>query len=348
MSSVQWGGIMKHFLKIIVGLGAGLSLSLTTASAEELSPGTTDHPATAQTSVAAGPQWIFGYSYYKYDLQGSRAANNGIYKFGQGSVDLQVLSATWLYSARWTFVAIAPWIKSRVETIYEPGHLNLMTTDQTQGLGDLRMMGISPLLAQDAHLWMYDVSVTLPTGSTNENFSSDLAQSLHQRASYNMQPGSGTPDLIVGSTYSYTLGSWVQSARGQVTVRGGKNAEGWNLGTEYQASLSSKYQVDSYLNVGVAGSFKSREAVQGRDEKYEINNHYNDPSTGISGDGHQYYHAYQTNWETDLVAKLQSPSWSHFSASLEGGLPFWQGFINKDNIDLNVKYWLAASLTAVF
>ncbi len=62
-----------------------------------------------------------------------------------------------------------------------------------------------------------------------------------------MQPGSGTPDLIVGSSYTYKMGSWVQSARGQITARGWKNDEGWNLGTEYQANLSSKYQLNPYL-----------------------------------------------------------------------------------------------------
>lgn len=301
-----------------------------------------------QTSVPLGPNWVFGYSYYKYDLKGNRTANTGIYKFGNGTVDLHLLSATWLYNPEWTFVALAPWIKSKVETIYEPGHLDLMTTDQTEGLGDMRFMAIHPVWGKERQALSYDLGFTLPTGSSREDFSSDLARSLHQRASYNMQPGSGTPDLIVGATYNYNLQSWANSARAQATFRGGKNAEGWNLGTEYQANLASKYQLNSYLNAGLAGTYKSRAPVQGRDSHYEINNNYSDPGTGVAGDGHQYYHAYQTSWETDLVVKLQTPAWSHYSASLEGGWPFWQGFVNKDNIDLNVKYWFAASLTAVF
>lgn len=303
----------------------------------------------AQAQTAAGPKWVLNYSYYKYSMEGDKTANTGIYKFGKGSVDLHLVSATWLYSSNWTFVTLLPWIRSQVETIYLPSlpAASMMTDDVTQGVGDLRFMAISPLWAQDKNLLLYDISVTAPTGSTTEDFSSELAKSLNQRASYNMQPGSGTPDLILGTSYTYTAHPlWVNTARGQVTVRGGKNAQGWNLGTEYQLNLASRYQAFSFLNVGVAGNYKSREPVQGREPKYEK---FNDFTAGdISGDGHQYYHAYQTSWDTSAVVKLHTTFASQYILSVEAGLPFWQGFINKDGIDFNIKNWISASLTAVF
>lgn len=302
-----------------------------------------------QTQAAAAPNLIFNYSYYKYSMKGDKTANTGIYKFGKGEVDLHLVSATWLYSPNWTFVALLPWIHNKVETIYIPSLASsVMTTDETEGVGDLRLMAISPLWVADKNLLMYDISVTLPTGSTNEKFSSSLAKSLDQRASYNMQPGSGTPDLIIGASYTYTATpSWVNTARGQLTARGGKNARGWNLGTEYQVNAASRYQALSFLNLGVAGNYKSRAPVQGRDGKYEKFNNYN--VAGINGgDGHQYYHAYQTSWETSAVAKLHTTIASQYTLSVEAGVPFWQGFINKDNIDFNVQNWISASITAVF
>lgn len=295
------------------------------------------------------PQWLLSYNYYKYNLEGDRTANTEIYKFGKGSVDLHLISATWLYSSKWTFVALLPWIRNEVETIYLPSMpaATTSTNDVTTGIGDLRLMAISPLWVQDKNLLMYDVGFTVPTGSTTENFSSSLAKSLNQRASYNMQPGSGTPDLILGTSYTYTATSaWVNTARGQVTMRGGKNAQGWNLGTEYQVNVASRYQVLSYINLGVVGNFKSREPIQGREPKYEKFNNFSAGS--IAGNGHQYYHAHQTSWDTSAVAKLHTTFASKYTLSAEIGLPFWQGFINKDEIDLNIQNWVSTSLVYMF
>lgn len=299
------------------------------------------------TSTQAGPSWVFTYSYYKYSLQGENTANTQIYKFDASTVDLHLATATWLYSPQWTFLAFAPYIKNMVETIYEPtpAGLNFKTRDYTEGLGDIRLMGLSPLWAQEKHLLMYDISVTVPTGSTDEYFTSAPTQ----RAAYNMQLGSGTPDLILGSTYNYSVDQWVSSARGQITLRGGKNARGYAFGNELQAHLNSKYQLTSYFNLGAQLSYKARGAIDGHDDKYERFNNYVSPvDPSIRGDGHQYYHAPQISWDASILAKLQSPNYSRYSASLEAGIPFWQGAINKDDIRLDIKYWFAASLNAVF
>ncbi|MEN0058174.1 MAG: transporter [Bdellovibrio sp.] len=296
---------------------------------------------------AAAPSWIYSVSYYKYDLQGSNSANTRIYGFDASTVDLYLATATWLYSPQWTFIAFVPYIKNMVETIYEPtpAGLNFKTRDYTEGLGDIRLMGLSPLWASGRNLLMYDVSVTLPTGSTDEYFTSAPTQ----RAAYNMQPGTGTPDLILGGTYYYTVDKWVSSARAQATVRGGKNAHGYAFGNEFQANLTSKYQLTSYFNLGAQFNYKVRDAIQGRDGKYELNNNYVSPvDPAIAGDGHQYYHAPQINWDASVVAKLQSPTWSGYSVSLEAALPFYQEAINKDDIRLDINNWFAVTVNAAF
>lgn len=296
---------------------------------------------------AAPSPVIVGYSYYKYDLHGTNTANTSIYGFANGTVDLHLTTATWLYSPQWTFIAFAPYIKNMVQTTYEPTPTgaNLTLTDYTEGLGDLRLMAISPFWSSEGQALTYDVSVTLPTGNTDNYFTS----SPKQRAAYNMQLGSGTPDLLLGTDYSFGYGNWTSTARGQLTLRGGTNSHGYALGNELVLNANQRYKFNSYFTLGAQLNYKARGRIEGKDEKYELFNNYTsatDPS--ISGDGHQFYHAHQITWDGSLVAKLQSPSWSRYSASLEGGLPLAQGAMNKDNIRFDTKYWFAASVMAIF
>lgn len=308
-----------------------------------LSANAQENQTVATTPDVKAPSYFLTYSFYKYDLQGTNTANTSIYGFEASTVDLNMVTATWLYSPSWTLLAFVPHIKNMVETKYEPlpGGLNFKTRDFTEGLGDIRLMAMTPLLVSGNNLVLGDVSVTLPTGSINETFTSNPSQN----AAYNMQLGSGTPDLIAGTTYTHSVAAWTHTARGQVTVRGGKNANGWALGNEFVTGLSSKYSINKYAEVGVAGNYKARGAVVGRDNKYELNNNWKNVA---QGDGHQYYHAAQINWDTQVVAKLTSPAFAGLTASLEGGVSFWRDAINKDDIRLDMPYWAAASVTGAF
>lgn len=326
---------MKKSTLIAYGIVASLLIACSTSAwAQE---------GTISTKVEQ-PKLFLTYSYYKYDLQGTNSANTRIYKFDASTVDLNMVTATYLLSPNWTLLAFVPYIKNMVETVYEPlpGGLNFKTRDYTEGLSDIRLMAVTPTLVQGSHMILTDISVTLPTGDINQKFTSNPTQN----AAYNMQLGSGTTDLIVGSTYSYTTTpAWVQSARAEATVRGGRNENGWALGNQLVLSAGSKYQPAKWAEVGVVANYKARDAVQGRDDKYELHNDWNNVA---HGDGHQYYHAPQINWDTEVVGKLTSPSYFGVNASAEAGVSFYRDAINKDDIRLDNPYWIAASVNGVF
>ncbi len=300
--------------------------------------------AVAQNVPVANPNLFFSYNYYHYDLTGQSTATTNIYKFGNSTVDLNMMVGTWLYNSDWTFVGIIPHISNKVETIYEPvvGGINYKTVDTTSGLSDVRLMAVTSFSLNAAHVTMLDIGLTLPTGSIDQYFTS----APNQRAAYNMQPGSGTPDLVLGATVTNTKNALVSSARAQATVRGGRNSNGYVLGNEFLAKASSIYSVNNYFSSGVVANYRIRGAVIGKDEKYEKFNAYQ--SAVAAGDGHQFYHAPQANWDASLMAKVQSPSYKSVNASLELGLPVAQGAANKDDIQLDVNYYAAASLNASF
>ncbi len=290
------------------------------------------------------PKIFLNYQFMRYEMNGTSTANTQIYKFGAATVDLNLLIGTWLYSSDWTFVAIVPQIRNKVETFYVPTLMgdNSKSTDTTSGMGDVRLMALTPVYIHQNYLVMLDVGMTLPTGSTDQYFTSNPTQ----RASYNMQLGSGTPDLVVGATLNHTAHQLTSSLRGQVTVRGGKNDHGYSLGNEFQSKISSMYGIGKYISAGAVGNYKIRAAVDGRDEKYEISNNFNAGS--VAGDGHQYYHSAQANWDVGLNAKAQSPSYNGVNASLEVGVPVAQGFQNKDDIKLETEWNAAAAVNASF
>ncbi len=313
---------------------------------KEIMPAAQSTVLVTETKPTA-PNVYLSYNYYHFDMEGKSAANTLIYKFGKSSVDFNLVTATWLYSSKWTLLTFVPYSKTMVETIYEPttSGLNFKTKDYTGGLGDVRLMAVTPLSKESIHQTMADISVTLPTGDIDQYFTS----APNQRAAYNMQLGSGTPDLILGTTVTNTADKLMSSARGQVTLRGGKSKNGYALGNEFQGKITSLYSATSWLTGGVVGNYKIRGAVVGKDEKYELFNSYQSPvDPKISGDGHQYYHGSQANWDADLVVKFQSPSVKTVNALLEIGVPVAQGSANKDDVELNLNYYAALTLNAAF
>lgn len=332
-------------MKKLIGLAfAALLLTTLNVLAEEKVDAKST--TTADAAQAASPTTFVTYNYYHYQMTGQSTATTNIYKFGASTVDLHMLMATWLYSKDWTFVGLVPHLTNRVETIYEPTAtgINYKTIDTTSGLGDVRLMAITPLSLNPEHMTMLDLGVSLPTGSIDKYFTSAPTQ----RAAYNMQMGSGTTDLVVGATVTNTMDQLVSSARGQATVRGGKNANGYALGNEFLAKASSIYNVNAVFSSGVVANYKIRGAVVGKDEKYELFNDYQNPGSGIAGDGHQFYHAPQAAWDATVMAKIQSASFKNMNASLEVGVPVAQGAANKDDIKLNIDYYAAAALNASF
>lgn len=306
---------------------------------------TMESATTTTTAPAKSPVFFMSLSQYHYSLDGGRGANSQIYKFGEAKVDMSLIVATYLATPNWTVVTLIPHIKNEVETIYEPvaGGLNFKGRDVTEGLGDVRVMFLTPIVMNPQYFTMLDTGFSAPTGSIDEKFLTNPSQ----RASYNMQLGSGTPDFYLGTTTTNTTDHFSSSARFEVTVRGGRNANGWALGEEFKSKLASNYTVTKNLLVGATANYKARTPIRGKDTQYELMNGYVG-TNGIAGDGHQYYHAEQISWDGNLVAKLQTTPGTQFGAALELGTPVFQGFKNKDDVELNTNYFASGTLTGSF
>lgn len=318
--------VITLFALLSIQVGAAESTSTSTMKAEAAAP-------------KAAPKFAFGYSRYHYDMEGTSTANTKIYKFGEASVDVELYALTYTHSPKWTFMAIAPYLRNEVETIYFPeSSTPVALTDRTEGLGDLRLMAMTPVLASSKAMTLIDIGGTAPTGKHDSRFNSNPAQGV----SYNMQLGSGTPDLILGGTQLFfTTPKWVQTVRAQYTERIGRTGYGYALGDELQLSASSKYQVMPWLNGGLQYNWKNREKIQGKDKRYEVFNNL------PQGDGHQFYHEDQIDYNVTAVLKAEQPVYG-VKLGLEAGAPLWQDAQNADGIRLDTKYYVSGSASAAF
>lgn len=321
---------------------------LLAASAHAATESTASVRTTAQAEAApAAKKWSASFSQYRYELEGTTTANTNIYKFGEGQVDLSLFSLSYQASPKWTLLTFLPYIKNTVETIYEPvpGGFNLKLTDSVDGIGDVRFMAMNLFHASGKNIALYDIGFTVPTGLTDRKFPS---VTTGQGASYNMQPGSGTVDLIGGVTYVHmTTTKWTQSTRAQYTARTGSTAKGYSLGDEIQANASTKYQALSFLNTGLQFNYKNRGAVHGKDARYERFNNWQHPGVA-GGDGHQYYHGRQINYDLSAVAKAEYKTKTQQTFALELGVPLWQDAVNLDNIRFDTRYWISGTVGSAF
>ncbi|MGE4133526.1 MAG: hypothetical protein AB7F86_17960 [Bdellovibrionales bacterium] len=302
----------------------------------------------SQKAEAPKPsKWSLGYNYAYYSFEGTSTANTGIYKFGDASVAMHLFTLSYQPSPLWTVYAFAPYLRNEVETIYEPTSkgMNLKTKDTSEGLSDVKLMALHPFWIRGGSVSLVDIGLSMPTGKVDSHFNSSPTQG----ASYNMQLGTGTPDLTTGLTYVYTAGKFSHTARGQYTARFGRNREDWALGNEWRASLASKVQALKYLNAGLQANYFNRDRVRGRSQSYERFNNYASPfDPEVKGDGHQYYHGSQATADLSAVLKTEYKTSTSQTLGLELSIPVLQESFNKDDIQLDTRYAFNGSVSASF
>ena len=116
---------------------------------------------------------------------------------------------------------------------------------RTQGIGDIGLTLAHKLLEKESHTINVQLGITIPTGSIDEKNTMPLMGKV--KSPYNMQMGTGTYNTIPAISYifkkeKFSLGSFVQ-----VTLRNGKNDNGYRFGNRYEFSLWTSYLLLNWL-----------------------------------------------------------------------------------------------------
>ena len=117
--------------------------------------------------------------------------------------------------------------------------------NDTQGIGDIGITLATKLLEKESHTINLQMGLTLPTGSIDEKNTMPLMGNV--KSPYNMQLGTGTFNAIPGISYLFNKGKFTLGSFAQITLRNGKNDNGYRFGNRYEFSLWTSYILLDWL-----------------------------------------------------------------------------------------------------
>src|SRR5208337_3096610 len=137
-------------------------------------------------------------------------------------------------------------------------------TYTTDGLGDVSVTGLFRIYEDGVNHIHVNLGLSLPTGSTTEQMNMLTPMSLTpsymlMRATYGMQLGTGTYDLLPGLTYTADkdLWSWGAAYRGRIAL---DSDQGYHWGDTHQVTGWLGYT----FIPGVTGTARIAGTVQGK------------------------------------------------------------------------------------
>lgn len=133
---------------------------------------------------------------------------------------------------------------------------------KTDGIGDVSLAAIVPLKKGHGFEFNAKAGVSVPTGSTTETGTvlTPMAMQPELRLPYAMQNGSGTWDVLAGTTMMGRTGNWGWGAQYAATIRTGTNDQGYRLGDRHMATawISHKHAPWISTSIRIAGTSTGR------------------------------------------------------------------------------------------
>tara|TARA_Y100001970_G_scaffold258205_1_gene337844 strand:- start:21692 stop:22669 length:978 start_codon:yes stop_codon:yes gene_type:complete len=135
---------------------------------------------------------------------------------------------------------------------------NKTSSSKTNGLSDLKLSALQTILKSEKQSWIANIGLSLPIGSIDEENSGS-------RLPYAMQLGSGTTDLMLGTTYiGYTTylsyGSQIASV-----IRTGRNKNQYRLGNNLSLSTWIAKAINSNWSLSARLTRSTQSDITGSD-----------------------------------------------------------------------------------
>lgn len=178
---------------------------------------------------------MFSYRFMRMDMAGNRDGTMDLtpaqvlQQFPvtptEMTTDMHMLGVMVAPTDELTLSLMAPYMFKGMEHITRMG---TRFTTQSDGFGDIRLMGLYKILDQDRQRIHLNAGISFPAGSTNQR--DDTPAGPNQVLPYPMQLGSGTFDLHPGITYLGQSEGWSWGGQALGTIRLGTNGNSYRLG----------------------------------------------------------------------------------------------------------------------
>jgi hypothetical protein len=212
---------------------------------------------------------------------------------------------------------------------------SMPSSNTSSGLADTKVYLMYNLLGNCMHRLVASAGTNIPTGSIMAK--GGTLQSANDILPYNMQPGSGTFDLLPGLVYVGQTDRLSFGAATSACVRMSGNARGYRFGNEYSLSPWAAYKFLSWASFSLRGEMYHQDNMKGYDMAINQSS-LNDPSADVRNYGRSRVSALG-----GLNFYFTTKHLKDARLLLEYGLPLWQNvngiqMTSKGIVNIRVQY----------
>ncbi len=239
---------------------------------------------------------MLSYRYMDMEMDGNRTGNNRVGRqdvfaggFAVAPLDMDMrmhmLGAMYAPSDKLTLMAMVPVTELSMDHQVGNGMMipamlrNQKFTTEASGLGDIKLGGLYNISKQNGSNLIANVTLSVPTGSIDEEDVVPFSMGNNVQLPYPMQIGSGTYDLIPGLTYTQLQESFSWGAQAKATIRLGDNDNGYTLGDRFALTSWIATPVNNNISFSARISHDNWQDIDGSDASITTPN--GDPSTFI-------------------------------------------------------------------
>lgn len=191
-----------------------------------------DHPSRAPAGVTGDHVhhrggWMVSYRYMAMHMEGIGGGDVSGYPMRPVQMDMQMHMVGAMYAPhdRLTLALMLPYAIKDMDMVMGP--MSMPMAQHTEGLGDMRLVGIYNLWSSSAQQVLLNLALSLPTGSIDKENATGV------RLSYPMQLGSGSYGIVPGVTYTGLYREWGWGAQATAAAQLNENKHDYTLGNRY-------------------------------------------------------------------------------------------------------------------
>lgn len=273
-------------------------------------------------------EWMFSYRFMSMHMEdlysGDKKVSNTVADTGymvrpvEMDMEMHMLGMMYAPSDNLTLMAMTNYVKNSMDMFMGP--MNMPMEMESEGWGDTSIGGLYKFYDKNLSRAHFGLSLSLPTGSTNETFdtmSKMGARTVNQP--FPMQLGTGTYDLLPSLTYlnqPSDLWSWGAQANGRIHL--GENNQGYSYGDSIGATSWVARNVTEWSSLSLRLGAKSWKGISGNTDK-SINTAMM-PNMSSAADPNNHG---GTRIDAGLGLNLWHPT-SGFRVAAEFAVPFYQ------------------------
>ena len=213
----------------------------------------------------------------------------------------------------------------------EMGMSSPYMSSYSSGFGDASISGIYRILDKGGQKLLLSGGVSIPSG--NFYVINTMGMYPKMRASYDMQPGSGTWDILPAVTCIKSVGMVSWGASGSAIIRTGKNALNYELGNQLNLTSWVSYKWKRWVSTSLRAEGMTLGTIKGNDPEIPTFLYTIEPGANPSNYGGQRLNAYAGINFYFFKGFLKKSR-----LAFEYGLPLYQNLNGIQNAATNTLY----------